>query len=360
MESVKNLILICGDEEYLKTEKKKELLAWLDCEGSPDFHTFSGEDTDFAEVMDLAETMPMFSERRVLLLDDTGLFRSGADFPYLDRLKELPPSTTVIFFEYEKKKKNSGGTEKTGGEPADVSSDRGEASADQDAGEEKPRRQGKSSLLKYLETEGTVFRYDQVESIKGRDQILKNKDEIQAWIKRYLAEAGKKVDSRAVHELVEFSGFNMMNLQTELEKLISCNDDPITVATVHTICSRTIPEKVFDMINQKLSGNTAGALSMFEDLLAVRVTPMAVLTIMGKQFLTAYTIKDLESRRMQDREICSELGLTDWQLRNFQKYTRSRSASDLLYFSTLCSDMDAKIKSGDMPDRIAVEIILCS
>ena len=53
----KNLYLICGDEQYLKEKKKKELLKALHTEGSMDFNTFSGRELDREEVLRLSETI---------------------------------------------------------------------------------------------------------------------------------------------------------------------------------------------------------------------------------------------------------------------------------------------------------------
>lgn len=322
METVKNLVLICGDEEYLKTEKKKELLTALGCDGSPDFHVFSGKETDFEEVMDLAETMPMFSARRVLFLDDTGIFKASADDGILNRMQELPDSTCMIFYEHD--------------------------------------FDGNNAFAKYFKTAGSIFRFDQVESVRDWKSANATKGEIRTWIRDYLAKGGKKIDSRAVEALVDMSGYNMLNLQTELEKLLSCPADPITETAIRDICSKNITDRIFDMVDLKLAGNTAGALRLFEEMLSIRVEPMKILYLLGKQFQQVYTIKELESRRMSDGEILSKSGLKDWQLRKLRDRSKGRSMNDLLYLVRLCVEMETKVKNGDMPDRIAAEIILCS
>jgi len=322
MESEKNLILICGDEEYLKTEKKKELFSQLGCEGSPDFHMFSGKETDFEEVMDLAETMPMFSAKRVLFLDDTGLFKTSADDGMLGRMRELPDSTCMIFYEHD--------------------------------------TDGNNALTKLFKSSGSIFRFDSVESVRDWKTASAVKGEIRSWIRDYLGQAGKKIDSRAVEALVGLSGYNMMNLQSELEKLISCPSDPVTENTIRDICSKNVTDRVFDMVDLKLSGNTAGALQLFEEMLSIRVEPMKILYLLGKQFQQVYTIRELESRRMSDSEILTKTGLKDWQLKKLRDRSRGRSMDDLLYLVRLCVEMETKVKNGDMPDRIAAEIILCS
>ncbi len=55
----KNLFLICGDEEYLKEQKKDELLKHFQCEGSFNCNVFSEESFDLVEIVDLVRTVPL-------------------------------------------------------------------------------------------------------------------------------------------------------------------------------------------------------------------------------------------------------------------------------------------------------------
>ena len=65
----KRAYLLYGEEEYLKKQYKDRLWQAL----NPDNNTmnaavYTGKDTDPAKVIDLAETMPFFAERRIIFL----------------------------------------------------------------------------------------------------------------------------------------------------------------------------------------------------------------------------------------------------------------------------------------------------
>ena len=74
----KNLILICGREDLLRENKRDELLKLYKAYGSMNFNAFSGSSIDLLEIRRLIDTVPMFEDKRKILITDSGLFkRSG-------------------------------------------------------------------------------------------------------------------------------------------------------------------------------------------------------------------------------------------------------------------------------------------
>ncbi|MCQ2400613.1 MAG: DNA polymerase III subunit delta [Lachnospiraceae bacterium] len=319
---VKNIILICGDEEYLKTEKKKEILSFLGTEGSPDFNAFEGKDTDYQEVFDLARTVPFFGGNRTILLSDTGLFKGNPDESVYSSLDGLPEFTFMIFVE-------------------------------QDC-------DSAGKLTKLVKQKGEIYKYSTVDSTKDWKAANAAKADIRTWIRSYLKEAGCTADSRAIEELTNLSGYNMQNLKTELDKLISYAGRNIRIEHVDTICSKTVSDRVFDMVDLKLSGSTEKALLLLEDMLSIRIEPMRILYMLEKQFNQVYIIKELSELRYSDAEILSRTGIKDWQLRKLRDKSKGRSLMDMRCLTELCIEMETRVKQGDIGDRMAVEIILCS
>ena len=72
----KKVYLLCGEEDYLKQQYKRKLKqALLPDEDTMNFAYFEGKKTEPGEVISLADTLPFFAERRVLLLENTGFFK---------------------------------------------------------------------------------------------------------------------------------------------------------------------------------------------------------------------------------------------------------------------------------------------
>ena len=359
MAELKNLYLICGDEQYLKEKKKKELLHVLHAEGSMNFNAFEGKDTDQSEVLRLADTMPFGEAHRTILLSDTGFCKGSAPAELTEGLKDIPESTVVILTE-----------------------------TDTDA---------QNALYKLIKEKGEIKSYQKAES-KSYKEAAQDQTRIRGWAQEYLKKNGREIQGRAMTRLLQLTGYDMLNLQTELEKLISYTVPPeeleelakraaegggksalqettlwehggkpgteiyaqITEKDVEEICSKTVTDKVFDMLSAKLMGNIGTTLRLYEDLLALKVPPMRVLYLLSKQFNQVYLIKELSRSRIGDGELSERLKIKDWQLRKLREQSARLSLSDARRYLELCVEMEAKIKQGDMNERLGVELILAS
>ena len=58
------------------------------------------------EAIDLAETLPFFAERRLIVFENTGFFKTAAGADLADYIKDMPKTTCFIFVEEEIDKRN--------------------------------------------------------------------------------------------------------------------------------------------------------------------------------------------------------------------------------------------------------------
>lgn len=96
------IYLLYGEENYLKKQYKERFVKALLPEGDTmNYAHYEGKGIDVREVIDLAETMPFFAERRVFVFENTGFFKSAAGAELADYLKELPETAYFLFVEEE-------------------------------------------------------------------------------------------------------------------------------------------------------------------------------------------------------------------------------------------------------------------
>ena len=75
-----NVYLLYGEEAYLKRQYKEKLLKAMVTQGDTmNFSAYEGKDIAQGELIDLAETLPFFAERRVILVEDSGFFKNSAE-----------------------------------------------------------------------------------------------------------------------------------------------------------------------------------------------------------------------------------------------------------------------------------------
>ena len=100
-QNFKQAYLLYGEEAYLKHQYKNKLKnALLPEDDTMNFSRFEGKGTEIPKVIDLAETMPFFADRRVILLENTGFFKNKAD-ALADYMGSLPDYLVLIFVEEE-------------------------------------------------------------------------------------------------------------------------------------------------------------------------------------------------------------------------------------------------------------------
>ena len=60
------------------------------------FSSFEGNDINQKEIIDLAETLPFFADRRMILIEDSGLFKKSAE-ELADYMASVPETTCFVF-----------------------------------------------------------------------------------------------------------------------------------------------------------------------------------------------------------------------------------------------------------------------
>ena len=98
--------LLYGDERYLKKQYKDKLRKALCAEDdNMNNHFFEGKGIPVGEVIDLAETMPFFAERKVIFLENSGFLKSGGE-QLAEYVGSQNETTILIFVEAEVDKRS--------------------------------------------------------------------------------------------------------------------------------------------------------------------------------------------------------------------------------------------------------------
>ena len=93
------IYLLYGEEAFLRRSYKNRLKELITGGDEMNYAYFEGTGIDVPAVIDLAQTLPFFAERRLIIVENSGWF-SGKDASALVKvLEELPETTYLIFCE---------------------------------------------------------------------------------------------------------------------------------------------------------------------------------------------------------------------------------------------------------------------
>ncbi len=309
--SFRQVYLLYGEEDYLKKLYKGRLKKAMTAEGDTmNFTYFEGKQTNPREVIDLAETMPFFAERRVIMLENTGFFKNAA--PELaEYIKEMPDTSYLIFIESEVDKRNKlFKAVKSKGRPVELG------------------RQDTQTLIK--------------------------------WILGNVRREGKQITSSTVQYLVQKVGSDMENLEKELEKLFcyTLEKDCIEISDVEEVCTPHIENQIFSMVDAVASKQQKKALNYYYDLLALKEPPMRILFLLARQFRILLEVKELTGKGYPGKEIAQKAGIPPFSVKKYLAQARVFSAGVLRAIMEAAAQTEEDIKTGRLTDVLAVELFL--
>ena len=307
----KPVYLICGEEEFLKKSYKNQMKHAITGEDTMNFHYFEGKGLELKEIISLADTMPFFGERRLILIEDSGLFKGSGAEPLVEYLSQMPGTTCMIFVESEVDKR--------------------------------------SRLYKKVKELGYVAEM-------GRQDAR----QLAVWAGGILEKEGKKITARTMELFLSKTGDDMENIRMELEKLISytLGREVITDEDVEEICTVRVTNKVFDMVAAIVTRNTRKAMDLYEDLLTLREPPMRILFLIARQFNQILQVKELMEQGMEKNGIASKLKMQPFVVGKTMPQARGFTREQILSYVNLCVDTEEAVKTGRLDERLAVELLI--
>ncbi len=312
--SFRRVYLLCGDEAFLKRSYKNRLREAITGGDEMNYNYFEGKGIDVNEITALADTVPFFAEKRLILLEDTGWFKGGGGAEEMaSYLEHIPDSTCLLFVESEVDKRGR--------------------------------------LYKAVRKQGYAAELNHQDSAQ-----------LSRWAASILAKSGRRITGRTMEFFLSKTGDDMEQISSELEKLISytLGRDVITDADVEAICTTQVTNKIFDMISAISSRQTKKAMDLYEDLLTLKEPPMRILFLIARQFNQLLQVKELAGRGMDKSAVASRLKLQPFVAGKAMVQARAFSREQIFSYVNLCVDAEERVKTGQLQDRLAVELLIAN
>ena len=308
-----NSYLLYGEEAYLRKQYRDNLKrALVPDDDAMNCNVFSGKEINVNEIVDLAGTMPFFAERRVIIVENSGLFKTGSNDRLLELLKNMPQTSYLIFVEEE------------------------------------------------VDKRGKLYK---AVTANGYAALCEMQDEatLKKWIMGLLKKENKMITADALNLLLDKTGTNMETIKREVEKLVCYKyfDEGITAEDVEELCTVQIQNRIFDMVEAVAVKNQKTALALYYDLLALKEAPMKILALIARQFHMLFQVKEMKQKGYPESEIAKQTGLNPYYLK--KKYIPQAAQfplSKLEEALRACVDAEEGVKTGKMPDTLSVELII--
>ncbi|MCR5665457.1 MAG: DNA polymerase III subunit delta [Eubacterium sp.] len=307
----KNVYLFYGDETYLKRQYKNKMIkALFPEEDDMNFSYYEGKNPPVGEIIDKAETMPFFADKRMIVIEDSGMFKSAND-QMADYVSQLPDHLVLLFVEEEIDKRNK--------------------------------------LYKRVCEAGDSVIFE-----------TPNQDMLIRWIGGRLKKSGKNMENAALQLFLEKNEGNMEKMDTELEKLICycLNKDAITAKDVEEICSGITTEHVFMMLEAIVVKDKKKAISLYMELLELKESPLGVLARISWQFRVLWQIRQMSREGMNVKAIASKMKYRDFMIQKNLKLANRFTPEQLFDNLSYCAHLEEECKSGRLGEQVIVEMMI--
>ncbi len=306
----KPVYLLYGSESYLKRLYKDKLRTAILSDGNDmNYSYFEGKGVDTLKVKEAAETLPFFSEKRIIVIENSGLFKSQSDLA--DYIREMPETTHIVFVESEVDKRNR--------------------------------------LYKAVKDLGTISEMNSMDEAN-----------LKLWVATLLKQEQKRITEESILYLLGKTGTDMDNIGNEVEKLVCYTGDReiITSQDIEEVCTSQISGKIFIMVEAIGNRRQKQALDLYYDLLALKEKPMSIMFLISRQFNILLQVKNLISLGFNNNAISDKTGLMPFTIGKYVSQSKNFTEKILKEALTYCIDMEEQVKTGRMQDSIAVELII--
>ncbi len=312
----KQVYLLYGEERYLVRQYRDRLKKALMGDGDAmNLTVYEGSDFSVGELIDLAETLPFFAERRVILVENSGFFKYTAANPaaaLADYLAEIPETASILFVE----------------ETVDK----------------------RSRMYKAAAKYGAVTEFG-----KQKEETLAK------WVTQRVKKEGKNITQGAYECFISRTGTDMENIDRELEKLLCyvMDKDVIREEDVESITTEQTENQVFVMVDAIVEHQQKQALTLYYDLLSLKEPPMRILYLILRQFQILFVVKTMSNQGFSSKEIAAKAGCPEWAVsRRYLRQCRRLSLDLIRRVLREGTEYEEAVKTGRMDGQLAVELLI--
>lgn len=304
--------IFLGEENYLKEEIiqiiKQHLLA-PGFSAEFNFNHLYGHQTDVNKVIEIASTLPVFSDKRVIVVDE---FNKLKRVEKLNQYLDNPLKSTCLILNSRENKLPSGLMV--------------------------PKKNCVIAIF-YTLWENELYR----------------------WIINKVKEYNKRISSNAVEKLIEYCDNSLTEIDKEIEKLVIYAGDKneIILDDVLNLTGDIKKFSVFALTDAICSKNFKNSLKIFRRMIGMGIDVMKLFGVINSLFHTIWKIEYLKTKSYSEQDIINKLEINPTRYRKLLPGVRNYSIKSITKIVLILTEYDKKLKtSSSIPKNILIEDML--
>lgn len=296
-----------GDDVYRKLETAKKIQEVL----SPDDFNFVKEDAsacNMGELISLANTAPVFCDRRMIVLNNADKLKKNAAEALLNYVSSPLESTCFVIMHNDAKK---------------AKKDKGFESA--------------------LRDDCVSVSFEELKSAQ-----------LAAWVQEKFEEHGLKIEQDGLIMLEDIIGADLVALNSEIEKLSlylqNSKSKTVTQEDILASIGFSKEENPFALSNAVMDCDKALSLKLTDTMLAAGEEPVGVLSKISSCAVKMLRIKRLTGAGLSSGEVLNSAGLMPWESRLISRASYMPSVNTLVKTIDKIIETDMAFKSSSVSE----------
>lgn len=298
--------LFYGEELYLRDLYIEKIRAVVEKDGFEEFNliTLDGREMTIDIAADAIESYPMISEKKLVIIRDSGIFKKAKEEEtefWSNELKSLPDYCVLLFVEDNVDKR--------------------------------------SSIYKALSKTGTVTEFAYLKPY-----------ELTAFVQAEALKAKKKMSKDVIEYFVSICQEGLINLKNELDKLISAADEEITKSLVQETVAKSLSVQIFEITDNIMVKNADKVFEILAGLKTMKESAFTILYLINSTFDKMLLSKLMLEDGASVRDVEARLGLPSFIAKKYYNGARNFSAEFLTERVKSVPEIDLAIKKGKISE----------
>lgn len=308
------LYLLYGLEKYLIDKEINKILTENSIE-KININNYNLEESNFKDIIDDAQTISMFGDKKVIIVDNSYIFtgkniKNDSDPEiFLEYFKNINPDTILIFNVIHEKLDE------------------------------------RKKIVKEIKKIATV-------------KELNNSGNLNSVVKDMFDDY--EISYQDINLLIDRVGNNLEIISQEVNKIKSYKDTDkiVTKEDIINLTSKNIDIDIFAFIDTLINKNKEKSIETYYEMLKNGEEPIKILVILANQFRIMYQAKELYKQGYSGNDIASSLGIHPYRIKLALEKVRNYDSNILLNYLSKLADLDYEIKVGNVDASLGLELFI--
>lgn len=307
----KNLYFFCGEEEYLKELYIKRLISAVVPKEAQSFNLFKfKQNFRIEDIVNSIENVPVFSEYKVVFLDNIEIFKQDANFrdSLLSCILDIPPYTILIIKE--------------------------------------TKSDEKTKLGKEIKNKGAIIKCD-----------YPSPSDMRSFIASQFNKHGKKISVKNAEKIINECEKDMNTVVNLIEAVSAYmgEKEEVTENILDIFIIPSTDSAIYDLTDSVITGNSSRAYEILKNLLLFpKNTPQSLFTAISNHISSLFIIKTCMDAGISQGETLKYLSgkFPPFLMNKYRMQIKNIPSAVLEDLLSFCAESDYKLKNGLIRDKL--------